>query len=102
MGPDGKYRDLVLKERDGVLCHRSLLGLELCLEGERLFYRKPARGVRLLTPSELYDARKKAEEARRDAEAERGREARLRRKETAARQAAEARIAELERKLRAG
>ena len=113
LGPDGKYRDLVLKERDGVLSHRSLLGLELCLEGERLFYQKPTRGVRLLTPSELYDARKKAEEARQKAEqardamqAERGREARLRRAaeaerdlQAAACQAAEVRIAELERLL---
>jgi len=120
LGANGKYRDLVLEERDGVLCHRSLLGLELCLEGERLYYFDPANHVRLLTPAEERDARHKEKEARETAEAERDLEARLRRQETATRQAAElerdqelrlrreetaarraaeARIAELEREL---
>ena len=120
MGTNGKYGDLVLEERDGVLGHRSLLGLELCLEGERLYYFDPANDVRLLTPAEERDARHKEKEARENAEAERDLEARLRRQETAARQAAElerdqeirlrreetasrraaeARIAELERQL---
>ena len=106
LGLDGKYCDLVLKERDGVLYHRSLLGLELCLEGERLFYFDPVRNVRLVTPAEEQDARQKAEkamqsaeEARQAAELERDLEVRLRREETAARRAAEARIAALERQL---
>ena len=106
LGPDGKYRDLVLKEHDGVLCHQSLLRLELCLEGGRLFYFDPLRNVRLLTPAERDNARQTAEaarqaaeKARQTAEAERDLEARLRREEAAARQAAEARVAELERRL---
>ena len=106
LGPDGKYRDLVLKEHDGVLCHQSLLRLELCLEGGRLFYFDPVRNVRLLTPAERDNARQTAEaarqaaeKARQTAEAERDLEARLRREEAAARQAAEARAAELERRL---
>ena len=120
LGANGRYRNLVLEERDGVLCHRSLLGLELCLEGERLYYFDPANDVRLLTPAEERYARHAEKEARETAETERDLEARLRRQETAARQAAElerdqeirlrreetaarraaeARIAELERQL---
>lgn len=101
LAPNGKYRDIVLRERDGVLGHSSLLGLELCLEDDRLFYLDPVRNVRLLTPAEHRKATQTAEEAKRKAQAERDLEARLRREETAARQAAEARIAELERRLRA-
>ena len=92
LGPDGKYRDLVLTERDGVLRHPSLLGLDLCLEDGRLFYFDPARKVRLLTNDELDAARQHAEQAAQTMQAERD-------LESAARQAAEARIAELERKL---
>ena len=120
LGTNGKYRDLVLEERDGVLRHESLLGLELCLEGGRLFYFDPVRNAHLLTSADKDNARLTAEEAKRTAEAERDLEAhlrrqetaarqaaelerdqqiRLRREETAARRAAEARIAELERQL---
>ena len=99
LGANGRYRDLLLEERDGVLRHRSLLGLELCLEGERLYYFDPANNVRLLTPAEQRDSRHKEKKAREKLQAERDTEARLRREETAARQAAEARIAELERQL---
>ena len=101
LGPEGKYRDLVLQERDGMLCHASLLGLELCLEEGRLYYFDPARNVRLLTYLEQDSARQTAEMAMQTAQAERDLEVRLRREETAARQAAEARVAELERRLRA-
>ena len=101
LGPDRKYRDLVLEEREGVLRQSSLLGLELCLEGERLFFFDPVRNVRLLTPRELGAAIQKAEEAKQKVRAERDREAHLRREEIAARQAAGGneltRIAELER-----
>ena len=111
LAPDGKYRDLVLKERGGVLCHSSLMGLELCLEDGRLYYYDPARKVRLLTDDEREDARQQAEDARHRAEdarhraedarqraeeaaltiqAERDREVHLRRKETTARHSAEA------------
>ena len=128
LGPDGKYRDLVLKERDGVLRHPSLLGLDLCVEDGRLFYFDPVRNVRLLTNDELDAARQHAEQAaqtmqaerdqhlaaRRTAEAELDRETLLRReentarqaaekeldRESAARRAAEARVAELQRQMR--
>ncbi len=99
LGPDGKYRDLVLKERNGVVRHASLLGLELCLEEGRLFYFDPVGNVRLLTYTEQDTARQKAEMAEQTMQAERDLEAHLRREETAARQSAEARIAELERQL---
>ena len=82
----------MLPERDDVLRHPSLLGHDLCPEDGRLFYFDPARNLRLLTPAEQRTATQKAEEAKQLAQAERDRE-------SAARQAAEARIAELERKL---
>ena len=90
LGPDGKYRDLVLKERGGVLRHPSLLGLDLCLEDGRLFYFDPVRKVRLLTNDELDAARQRAEQAAQTMRAERD-------QHLAARRTAEARIAELER-----
>ena len=72
LGADGKYLELALEERDGALCHDSLLGLTLRLEGERLRLFDPRRGEYLLTHAE----------------------------ERQARLAAEARLAELERRLR--
>ena len=42
LGSDGQYRTLTLRKRDGALCHESLLGLELRLEGARLRYFDPA------------------------------------------------------------
>ena len=115
LGPNGKYRELALRDRDGVLCHSSLLGLELCLEGGRLFYFDPVRNARLLTSADKDDAiltaeaerdlearlRREETAARHAAELERDLEIHLRRKEAAARHAAEARVAELERRLRA-
>ena len=92
LGPDSKYRDLVLKERDGVLRHASLLGLELCLEEGRLFYFDPVGNVRLLTYTEQDNARQNAEKAEQTMQADRDRH-------LAARRVAEARIAELERQL---
>ena len=88
LGTNGKYRDLVLEERDGVLRHASLLGLDLCLEDGRLFYFDPMRNARLLTPAQQRTATQKAE-AERD-------------RHLAARRSAEARIAELERQLGVG
>ncbi len=61
LGPDGKYRDLVLQERDGVLSHPSLLGLDLCLQNGRLYYFDPVRKARLLSPAEERNARRVAE-----------------------------------------
>ena len=80
-----------------------------------MYYFDPVKKVRLLTPPEERDGRHKeiedrvsaerarqtAEETRKTMQAERNREARLRRQETAARKAAEARVAELERQLQA-
>ena len=92
LGSDGRYRDLVLNDRDGVLCHPSLLGLELCLRGERLSYFDPARNLRLMTPPEQRAATQRAEEAKQKVQAERD-------LHLAARRDAEARLAELERQL---
>ena len=130
LGPEGKYRNLVLEKRDGARCFTSLLGLELRLKGGRLCYFDPACNGCLLTYTEQNSARQSAqaamrtaqaamrtaqaamrtaeaarqtaEAARQTAEAERDLEARLRRNESSARQAAAARVAELERQLRGG
>ena len=48
-----RYRPLALKARDGALCHGSLLGVELWLEGDRLRLFDPARGEYLRTLAEL-------------------------------------------------
>ena len=68
----GHYQPLELEERDGFLCHGSLLGLELRLEGGRLRFFDPVQREYLRTHKE----------------------------EREARTAAEARIADLERRLR--
>lgn len=83
---EGRFREVVLEERDGALCHDSLLGLTLRLEGGRLRLFDPRSGEYLLPPA---DERR----ARRAAEAERDRA--LEAQRTAA-----ARLAELERRLR--
>ena len=61
LGLDGGYGDLVLAERGDTLCHSSLLGLELRLEGDRLRFFDPARGGYLLTYAEQDRARRVAE-----------------------------------------
>ena len=61
LGPDGKYRPLSLEERDGALCHASLLGLELRLEGETLRLFDPKRGGYLQTYDESQVALRAAE-----------------------------------------
>lgn len=106
LGPDGAYRPVVLEQREGALCHASLLGLELRLEAGRLRLFNPRRGGYLLTFEEKLEALAAAEaardreaQARRTAEAARDQEARARRTAEAAARAAEARIAELERRL---
>ena len=86
LGTDGKYRERVLEERTGALSHDSLLGLTLRLEGERLRLFDPRRGEYLLTHSEERQARQ-AIEAERDQALE-------------AQRIAQARLAELERRLR--
>ena len=86
LGADGKYQGLALEERNGGLCHDSLLGLTLRLEGERLRLFDPQRSEYLLTHAEERQARQ-AVEAERDQALE-------------ARRIAEARLAALERRLR--
>ena len=76
------------------MLHSPVLGLEVTLEEGRLRFVDPATGQRLLTHQETEQARHDEAQARRVAE-ERAAQ------ETALRQAAEARIAELEARLRA-
>ncbi|MYF50914.1 MAG: Uma2 family endonuclease [Gammaproteobacteria bacterium] len=55
LGPDGRYVEFVLEERDGGLCHRSeVLGLDLRLVNKRLRFFDPARGEYLLSGLEPY------------------------------------------------
>ena len=91
LGTNGRYERLDLEARDGGLCHHSdVLGLDLRLEGDQLRLFDPAQDAYLLTHEEDFNARIRAEEAQRLAEAERD-------KETRRRQAAEAMVAELKR-----
>ena len=70
LGSDGRYRTLTLRKRDGALCHGSLLGLELRLEGERLRIFDPRRGEYLRTAGEKEEALRGTEAALRAARAE--------------------------------
>ena len=79
LGDDGKYgEEIALEERDGALCHDSLLGVTLRLEDGRLRLFDPKRGEYLLTHAEEREARQ-AIEAERDQllEAQRSAEALL-------------------------
>ena len=79
---------------DGTLVlHSDVLGLDLRLEEGTLRFYDPVTGQKLLSHTEIEQARRAAEQAQREAEERAGRE-------EAARQAAEARIAELEARLR--
>ena len=92
LGSDGEYRTLVLEQRNGALCHGSLLGLELRLEGERLRFFDPRRGEYLLTSREKEEALRGTESVLRGTEETlRGTEAALR--------AARAENADLRRRL---
>jgi len=96
MGADGRYRELRLEKRDGGLCRFSeVLGLDLRLEDGRLRFFDPERGEYLLTPEEQASALRAATAERDAVEAEWRREA-------DALRTAEARITELERRLRSG
>lgn len=91
LGPNGSYEQLDLQARDSGLCrHSDVLGLDLRLENGRLRLFDPAQDAYLLTHEEDFNARIRAEEAQRLAEAERD-------QETRRRQAAEAMVAELKR-----
>lgn len=65
---DGEYRALALERRDGSLCHGTMLGLELRLQGDRLRLFDPRRGDYLLTPREKEEALRGTEEALRGTE----------------------------------
>ena len=79
---------------DGTLVlHSDVLGLDLRLEGDTLRFYDPVTGQKLLSHEEIAQAWRATEQARREAEEH------ARREETA-RQAAEARIATLEARLR--
>lgn len=56
LGSDGDYRTLALERRNGVLCHGTMLGLELRLEGDRLRFFDPRRGEYLPTFREKEEA----------------------------------------------
>ena len=78
----------------------EVLGLELRVAGRRLRFYDPRTGEELRDLAEAEDGRREAEDGRREAE-DRRREAEARvEQEAAARQAAEARLAELEALLR--
>jgi hypothetical protein len=78
----------------GLALHSAVLGLEVRCMPDRLRFYDPATGQTLLSHQEAEQARQQAEQARQQAEDQARREA-------AARQAAEARVAELEARLRA-
>jgi len=80
---------------DGTLVlHSEVLGFDVRLEEGTLRFYDPVTGQKLLSHAEIEQALRAVEQARREAEERAGRE-------EAARQAAEARIAELEARLRA-
>ena len=87
---DGYERQPLLESLDGRLgLHSEGLGLDLWAKGGKMRFRDPETGLDLLSHHEEHASRRNAEDR-----AER--EAAARRREVAARQAAEARIAELE------
>ena len=77
----------------GRVMHSAVLGLDLRLENGILRFYDPLTGQKLLSHEEAEQARQQAEQARREAEERAHRE-------TEERQALEARLAELERRLR--
>lgn len=98
----GQYTPWVATEHpDGTLVLRSaVLGLELRLQGSQLRFYDPATGQKLLSHQEADAAYRMTEQARQHAEQARQHAEDQRRQEVALRQAAEARIAELEAQLR--
>jgi Uma2 family endonuclease len=80
--------------------HSDILGLDLRLEHGRLSFYDPATDRKLLSHQETEQARRAAEQARQAAEQARQEAEERMQQEVSARQAAEARIAELEARLR--
>ena len=93
----GEYEALPAVERgaDRLLLRSAVLGLELRLEAGEFRFRDAAAGITLGTRQEL-------ETSLREEAAARQREAAAREREAVARRAAEARVAELEKRLREG
>jgi Uma2 family endonuclease len=89
------YWPLPVQERSGndLRMHSAVLGLDLRLDEGQLRFHDPATGEPLRSHAESELARRAAEQARQDAEARAAEESRLRR-------ALEARLAELEQRLR--
>ncbi len=92
LGAGGKFEPVVLERRGELLLAPSLLGLELHLQDGNLRFFHPNNGC-LRTHEEETEARQAAEQARHAAE-------RALREADDARRAAQARVAELERRLR--
>ena len=78
------------------------LGLELRAKGEEMHFHDPATGRALLSHAEEHAARREEATARRAAELRAEREAAARRDVLARAEAAEARVTELEARLREG
>ena len=86
---------------DGTLVlHSDVLGLDLRFEADTLRFYNSVTGQTLLSHAEIEAARREAEQALRTAEQARREAEERATREAAARQAAEARIAELEARLR--
>lgn len=100
---DGRYALLpTTPSADGtIVLHSAVLGLDVRLEDSQLRFYAPTTGQKLLTHQEAEQARQEAEQARRQVERARQEAEERANREAALRQAADARIAELEARLRA-
>jgi Uma2 family endonuclease len=88
----GEYQRIASPDGENLIS--TALGIELRVEGTRLYVVQAATGERLLTPAEAYEARRAVEaQAAQEAAARRAAEARAA-QEAAARRAAEARAAQ--------
>ena len=95
---DGEYeRQPLVESLDGRLeLHSETLGLDLWAKGGKMRFRDPETGLDLLGHDEDHARAEREAAARRSAEVRAEREAAARQREVALRQAAEARVAELE------
>ena len=99
LGPGGKFEPVTLEQRGELLVAPSLLGLELHLWDGNLRLFDPNSGY-LPTQEEAVEARQAAEQAQRKAERAHRESERAHREADEARRVAEARVAELQRRLR--
>jgi Uma2 family endonuclease len=94
----GEYQRIASPDGESLIS--TALGIELRVEGARLYVVQAATGERLLTPAEAYEARRAAEaQVAQEAAARRAAETRAA-QEAAARQALEARMAYFEAELK--